>query len=148
MTDMYVYYFMRPRGPGGVEILSKRRATLDAIKGKGEAVMESQIVVDHREVDDNGFVIGGTSNESHPTDERWSQIRSLELRANSRDTDAQILDEHSEGACKYMLHLESRELRNQAKRLKQQLADAAAQDRENWSGVQNFVKFVGSSRAG
>jgi hypothetical protein len=54
---------MRPCGPGGAEILSKRRATLDAIKGKGEAVMGSQIVVDHREVDDNGFVIGGTSHE-------------------------------------------------------------------------------------
>jgi hypothetical protein len=47
-----------------------------------------------------------------------------------------------------MLHLESRELRNQAKGLRKQLAEATAHDRENWSGVQNFVKFVGSSRAG
>ena len=146
MTDMYVYYFMHPRGPSGAQILSKRRATLDAIKGKGEAVMESQIVVDHREVDDNGFVIGGTNNESHPTDVRWSQIRSLELRANSRDTTALELDEHSQGACKYMLLLEGRELRHQAKRLKEQLAGAMTNKREDWSGVQNFVKFAGSSR--
>ena len=146
MTDMYVYYFMRPRGPAGAQILSKRRATLDAIKGKGEAVMESQIVVDHREVDDNGFVIGGTNNESHPTDVRWSQIRSLELRANSRDTTALELDEHSQGACKYMLLLEGRELRHQAKRLKEQLAGAITNKREDWGGVQNFVQFAGRSR--
>jgi hypothetical protein len=143
MTDMYVYYFMRPRGPGGAQILSKRRATLDAIKCRGEAVMESQAVVDHREVDDNGFVIGGTSHELHPTDECWFQIRSLELRANSRDTDAKALDEHSEGACKYMLQLESRELRHQAKRLKKQLTDAMANPRENGSGVQDFVELAG-----
>jgi hypothetical protein len=148
MTDMYVYYFMRPRGPGGAATLSKRRATLDAIKGRGDAVMESQTVVDHREVDDNGFVIRGTSNESHPTDERWSLIRSLELRANSRDTDAQILDERSAGACKYMLQLESRELRHQANRLKKQLADAMANEREDRNGVQNFARFAGSSGIG
>ena len=43
MTDIYVYRFMR-RGPAGKNILSERRATLETIKGKGEAVMESQIV--------------------------------------------------------------------------------------------------------
>jgi hypothetical protein len=32
-------------------ILSKRRASLETIKDKGEAVMESQTVVDHTEVD-------------------------------------------------------------------------------------------------
>jgi hypothetical protein len=44
MTDVYVYYFTA--GPGGKDISSKR-ATLETIKGKGEPVMESQIVVDH-----------------------------------------------------------------------------------------------------
>jgi hypothetical protein len=144
MTDMYVYYFMRPRGPGGAAILSKRRGTLEAIRGKGEAVMESQMVVDHKEVDDNGFVIGGTRTESDPTNECWSQIRSLELRANSRDDDAQRLDEHSEGALKYMLQMESRELRCQAQRLKIQLAGAMSRERENASGAQDFVKFAGN----
>jgi hypothetical protein len=144
MTDMYVYYFMRPRGPAGALILSKRRATLEAIKGMGEAVMESQMVVDHREVDDNGFVIGGTRTESDPTNECWSQIRSLELRANSRDDDAQKLEERSEGALKYMLQLESRELRCQAQRLKMQLAGAMSRERENAGSAQNFIKFAGS----
>src|SRR5580704_10454977 len=121
MTDMYVYHFKRSGGPAGEEILSKRRATLETIRGKGEAVMESQIVVDHRELDGNGFVIDGFSDESCPTDELSIQIRSLELRAKSRDSDALQLNESTEGACKYMLRLESRELRNQAKRLKSQL---------------------------
>src|SRR6202011_1370749 len=74
VTDMYVYYFMHR--PAGEEILSERRATLEAIKGNGEAVMESQIVVDHTEVDGNGFLIGGIDTESHPMDELWPQIRS------------------------------------------------------------------------
>jgi hypothetical protein len=74
----------------------------------------------------------------HPTDQRLSQIRSLELRASSRDTDAQKLDEHSEGACKYLLQLESRELRHQAKRLKKQLTDAMAKECEI-RGMPDFV---------
>lgn len=146
MTDKYVYYFMRPRGPAGVQVLSNRRATLDAIKDKGEAVMESQIVVDHSEVNDNGFVIGGAGSESHATDQRWSQIRSLELRANSRDSAALALDEDSQGACKYMLQLESRELRHQSRKLKEQMAGAKTSEPEDWSGVQNFVQFAGRSR--
>ena len=73
MSDVYVYHFMR-RGPAGENILSKRRATLETIKGKGEAVMESQIVVDRTEVDGNGFLIGGIDNESHPMDELWAEI--------------------------------------------------------------------------
>jgi hypothetical protein len=36
MTDMYVYYFIRRRGPAHEGILSKRRATLEAIKGMGD----------------------------------------------------------------------------------------------------------------
>jgi hypothetical protein len=59
---------------------------------RGEAVMESQIVVDYTEVDANGYVIGGVGNESHPTD----QLCEL----------------------KYMLRLESRELRDQSKQRK------------------------------
>jgi hypothetical protein len=72
MTDVYVYYFMRCGGQTDDNVLSNRRATLEAIKGKGEAVMESQIVVDHTEVDGNGFLIGGVGNKSLPMDELWS----------------------------------------------------------------------------
>src|ERR1700733_7782466 len=111
VTDVYVYYFMRCHGPAGGEILSKRRATLEAIQVMGRPpVRESHIVGDHTEVDRNGFLIDGVDNESHPMDEHWAQIRSLERRANSRDREAQILDENTEGSLKYVLSLESREL--------------------------------------
>jgi hypothetical protein len=143
MSDEYVYYFMRRGGPAGENILSKRRATLDAIKGKGEAVMESQIVVDHTEVDANGFLIGGIGNESHPMDELWAQIRSLERRANSRDSEALTLSQSDEGARIYLLHLESRELRNQAQRLKKQRADTMVGELGN-RDAQDFV-YVGAS---
>jgi len=140
MTDMYVYYFMR-RGPAGEHILSKRRATLETIKNKGEAVMESQIVVDHTEVDGNGFLIGGIGGESHPKDERWAQIRSLERRAISRDSEALTLNESGEGDRIYLLRLESRELRKQAERLKKQHADSMARGLGNGIDTQVFVRF-------
>ena len=139
MTDVYVYHFMR-RGPAGENILSERRATLETIKGKGEAVMESQIVVDHTEVDGNGFVIGGSSNDSHP-DELWTQIRSLELRAKSRDTERLTSNESSEDGHQYMLRLESRELRHQAARLRKQLGGMTVDDVVGWSGVRELVEF-------
>jgi hypothetical protein len=122
MTDVYVYYFMR-FGPAGEKSLSKRRATLATIKHMGEPVMESQIVVDHTEVDGNGFLIGGVDNESHPADDSWAQIRSLERRAHSRDCEAMLLNEGTDGARKYMLSLESRELRSQAKQLRSHRAE-------------------------
>src|ERR1700730_17100618 len=125
MTDVYVYHFMR-RGPAGENILSERRATLETIKGKGEAVMESQIVVDHTEVDGNGFLIGGVDNESHPMDELWAQISALQRRENSRDREAQTLNESAEGDRIYLLRVESRELRNQAQKWKKQRADLMA----------------------
>jgi hypothetical protein len=142
VTDVYVYYFMRCRGSAGEKILSKRRATLEAIKGnKDEAVMESQIVVDHTEVDDNGFVIGGVGNESHPMDERWAEIRSLERRANSRDSEALTLNESGDGQHIYLLRLESRELRNQAQRLKKQRANSMAGEFGIRSDAHDFVPF-------
>ncbi len=147
MTDVYVYHFVR-RGPAGENILSKRWATLEAINGKGEAVMESQIVVDHREVDGNGFVIGGINDESRPMDDLWAQIRSLELRAKSRDSDALQLNESTEGASKYMLRLESRELRNQAKRLKKQLDETTGDTLGDWSSMRDPVTFACSPAPG
>jgi hypothetical protein len=118
MTDVFVYYFMRHGGPGGKELLSKRRATLKTIQGKGEAVMQSRQIVDATEVDGNGFVIGGASDGPHALDELWPQIRSLELRAKSRDCEALKIVEGAEGERKQLLHLESIELRNQARILK------------------------------
>ena len=147
MTDMYVYYFTRC-GSHGDNILSKRRATLQAINGRGEAVMESQMVVDHTEVDGNGFLIGGIGDESHPMDELWAQIRSLERRANSRECEALKLDESTDGDHKYLLSLESRELRKQAQRLRRQRADAMAGEPGNQIDAQVFVQFGGAPTTG
>ena len=127
MCDVYVYYFLR-RGPVGERLLSKRRATLERIAVEGEPVMASQFVVDHSEVDENGFVIGHATTDSHPMDELWSQIRSLDRRAQSRDNDALLLDERSEAASRYMLSLESRELRKQAQALRTQRVDQLANE--------------------
>lgn len=113
MTDVCVYYFLRHGGPGDKPLLSKRRATLETIEGRGEVVMRSRRIVDHTEVDGNGFLIGGAGEESKP--ELWSQIRSLESRAKSRDDEALKILEGSEGARRQILHEESLELRNQAR---------------------------------
>jgi hypothetical protein len=147
MTDVYVY-FMRCREQADENILSTRRATLETIKGKGEAVMESQIVVDHTEVDGNGFLIGGVGNESLPMDELWAQIRSLERRANSRDSETLTLNESGEGQRIYLLRLESRELRNQAQRLKKQRADSMGGALGIRNDAQDFAPFGGSPAPG
>jgi hypothetical protein len=118
MTDVAVYYFMRSSVPAGEEALSKRRATLETIQGNGEAVMQSRHIVDHTEVDANGFVIGGASSESHSSDELWPRIRSLELRAKSRDDEALTIAEGTDSARKQALHSESLALRKQAQVLK------------------------------
>jgi hypothetical protein len=148
MTDKYVYYFLRCRGPGEDRVLSQRRATLEAIEGKGEAVMESQIVVDSSEIDGNGFLTGGAENESHPADALWAQIRSLERRANSRDSEALELNESTEGERKYMLNLESRELRKQAQMLKKQRTDLMVGELSNRCNPQESAQFVGSPTSG
>jgi hypothetical protein len=128
VADVYIYRFMRRRGSAGENNLPQRLATLETIKGKGEADMESQLVVDHTEVDGNGFYIGGVGNESHLTDELWTQIRSLERRASSRDSEALLLNESAEGARIYLLRLESRELRKQAQKLQKQRTDFMASE--------------------
>jgi hypothetical protein len=149
VTDVYVYYFMRCGGTVGDSILSKRRATLETIKRKGgDAVMESQIVVDHTEVDGNGFLIGGAGNESHPLDELWSEIRSLERRAKSRDSEALTSNESDQGQRNYLLLLESRELRAQAQKLKQQRADSMAGELGSRSDARVFVPFGARPTAG
>jgi hypothetical protein len=145
MSDVYVYNFMRCRGQTGEHVLSERRATLDAIHGRGKAVMESQIVVDHSEVDADGFLIGGGATSSNPMGERWAEIRSLERRAASRDTEALQMNERSEGRHIYMLSLESRELRKQAGNLRKQRA-ASARDPAAWSNAQFFVQLPGTDQ--
>jgi hypothetical protein len=123
VPDVYVYYFRERDEVSGENKLSARLATLETIRGKGEPVMESQMVVDDTELDADGFLDTAIGNALYGGNDLTAQIGSLELRAASRDNAALKLNEASDGKDKYMLHLESRELRGQAKRLKVQRDD-------------------------
>jgi hypothetical protein len=126
MADAYVYYFTNLDISTGKTVLSKRLATLEAIKGRGEPVMETQTTVDQTELDSDGFLVGRSVGGSDPGDELWGEIRSLILRATSRDREALELDESTEGRLKYLLSVESRELRNQARQLQKERGDLLA----------------------
>ena len=123
MCDVYIYYFMASSGAEGEKMLSLRPATLEAIKGRGEPVMESQIVVDHTELDPDGFLVASVDTDSHEMNDITAQIWSLEVRAASRDIEA---IDCTDGAKKYMLSLESRELRKQARSLRSQRTELPA----------------------
>ncbi len=139
MADVSVYYFMRHGTSGGKGPLSQRRATLEAIKDRGEAVLHSRRVVDHTEVDGNGFLIGGAGDESQP--ELWSQIRSFESRAKSRDGEALKILEAAESDRRRVLHGESLELRDQARMLRVRVNRAKAdkpRDQDRAQGVLGY----------
>jgi hypothetical protein len=142
MTDMYVYYFVGPEGSDGKDALSTRAATIEAIKGRGEPLMESQIVVDDTELDADGFLLrSGISTQA--IDNLRSEIRSLGLRAESRDTEALTLNESTEGQLKYMLQLESRELRGQARRLKAQRIELLTEKFQRDAKTRDLAPFEG-----
>src|ERR1700722_8749131 len=140
MTDVYIYNYMVRDAPRGESRLSNRPATLKAIKGRGRPLMETQLVVDHTEVDGDGFFIL-TDGNSNAVNDIAAQIRSVELRAASRDSEALKLNETSEGKDKYMLSLESRELRGQARKLKVQRMNLQADERSNGEGKPDLVQF-------
>jgi hypothetical protein len=120
VTDAYVYLFTMTDGPAGGSRISPRPATLEAIRGKGRPIMESQLVVDQTELDGDGFLLSTLGNSSLAVDELSAEIRSIELRAASRDRKALTLNDSTDGQDKYMLSLESRELRKQGRRLTRQ----------------------------
>ena len=128
MADVYVYCFIGGDGSTGAG-QSRRRATLETIKAIGAPIMESQIVVDDAELDSSGFFWGSVANDADPAEHARNEIKSLHLRAAARDSEARILadGDAADAARKYMLQLESRELRKQAKKLQAQL-DADARD--------------------
>src|ERR1700724_2313451 len=115
MTDVYVYSFIERDGPAETNGHARPRATLETIKAIGDPIMESQIVVDDAELDSRGFFLGSVSNDSRPSEDVRSEIRSLNLRAAARDREALtvVADDAAGSARKYMLELESRELRKQ-----------------------------------
>jgi len=149
MADVYVYRFtgweeLRPDA-------KKRRATLETIREIGDPIMESQIVVDEAELDSHGFFCGSVANDPDPTEDLANEISSLNLRADARDCEALKLDEASGGAQKYMLQLESRELRKQAHKLQRQQnqqrqSELAAAESGNRSDMLDFAQ-LGSSPA-
>jgi hypothetical protein len=144
MTDMYVYHFVGPEGSDGKDEDTTRAATLEAIKGRGEPLMESQLVVDHSELDADGFLLR-VDTSTNAIDNLWSEIRSLGLRAESRDTEALKLNESTEGQRKYMLQLESRELRGQARRLKAQRIELLSEKFQRDAKTEDFAPFEGAA---
>ena len=138
MCDVYVYHFRTSNGPNGKTILSTRPATLEAIKDRGDPVMETQIVVDHTELDGDGFLVVTFDNDSVAIEDITAQIRSLEVRAASRDNEALA---SADGIQQYMLSLESRELRNQARNLRKERAEIIARESGDRTDTANSVQF-------
>jgi hypothetical protein len=118
MPDAFVYYFLiRDRSTGRL-VSSKRRATLEAIESKGEPLLESKMAVDDSEVDAMGFLVRSIGG-GDPIDQLWGEIRSLRLRADSREREAKRLDDGADRERKLILCEESQELRNRADHLQQ-----------------------------
>ena len=140
--DAYVYYFLASNGPNGEKILSTRSATLEATGGRGEPVMESQLVIDDSELDEEGFLVTAVGNDSNEIDDISAQIWSLEVRAASRDNEA---IDTTEGAEKYMLSLESRELRRQAQSLRIRRTEFAAGELNHRIDMKEFTQFAASA---
>jgi hypothetical protein len=141
MCDVYIYYFKTSNDPNRKDVLSTRPATLQAIKGRGEPVMESQIVVDHTELDADGFLAAPVGNGAHALDDIAAQIWSLEVRAASRDNEALA---STDGIEQYMLSLESRELRKQARILKSRRAEITADGSSCRTDRKDSVRFEAS----
>jgi len=138
MSDAYLYYFHRA-SPGGQKTVSTRPATLEAIKGRGRPIMESQMVVDHTELDAEGFLAATVDIDLRATSNLMARIRSLEARAASRDVEA---SESADGVEKYMLSLESQELRKQARHLHSRLIELKGGARSN--APEDFIQFDAS----
>jgi hypothetical protein len=66
VSDVHIYYFLVWDRMAGENMLFARPATLEAIAGKGEPVLESQIVVDHTELDAEGFLLANVGDDSYP----------------------------------------------------------------------------------
>jgi hypothetical protein len=142
MPDVFVYYFLIRDRATGMPVSSKRRATLGAIESKGEPLLESKMAVDDSEVDALGFLVRSVGC-GDPADELWGEIRSLKLRADSREREAKRLNDVTDRERKLILCEESRELRNRADRLRQLIQSRS----ERASGEANYqVAPAGEAR--
>jgi|ERR1700722_4123802 len=141
MSDVYIYHFTEWYGPAADNVLSLRPATLAAIKGKGgEPIMESQTVVDHTELDSDGFLVAHSDDASCAVNALSAEIRSTELRAASRDTEALRMNDGAEGKDKYMLSLESRELRKEVRKLNDRRTELTRAELVEFDGAELTVQ--------
>jgi hypothetical protein len=139
MCDVYIYNFVTSNGQDRDNVLSSQPATLEAIKDRGgEPVMESQIVVDHTQLDGDCFLVAADGSNSHELNDLAAQIWSLEVRAASRDNEAIA---SVDGVEKYMLSLESRELRKQARLLKSQRTLLMARESGFRTDARDLIHF-------
>jgi hypothetical protein len=143
MTDEYVYHFTWRDGATGENRVSTQLATLETIKGLGEPIMASQIVVDHSELDGDGFLRSSMGEDLSLLDDLTAQIMSLELRATSRDDESRSMCDGTEGREKYMLNLESRELRRQVRELKSRRCELIAGGSDESNRMQGFIQLPG-----
>jgi VCBS repeat-containing protein len=95
-------------------------------------------VVDHTELDADGFLVATIGHYSHAIDDIAAQIYSLEARAASRDNEALA---SADGAEQYMLSLESRELRKQARILKSRRMETTAGELRCRTDTKDFDQF-------
>jgi hypothetical protein len=146
MADVYVYQFtqkQRDSNPG-TKTVSARWATLETIRNIGEPIKESRIIVNHAELDGDGFLVR-FGDASHEIDDLWAQIRSLKLRAQSRDTEALQLNESIEGDRKRLLRVESQELRDRAQMLTNQRTKLISDRLGGASDPGTFARVVSPS---
>jgi hypothetical protein len=128
MADVYVYHFIPFRVVGLPRVPSTRLATLSVINGIGEPIMESQAVVDSSELDSEGFLTPAADFCTSEISALTAKIRSLELRAASRDHLAQSTRSDLSDKDVYMLTLESRHLRAEARQLAIHRANLLAEE--------------------
>jgi hypothetical protein len=145
MPDAFVYYFLIRDRSSGRLVSSKRRATLEAIKSRGEPLLESEMTVDDSEVDAGGFLVGRSVGGVDPADELWGESRSLRLRAGSRERETKQLSERTDDARKLVLRAESRELRNRADRLQQLIHTSS--ERTPGQAPQTVVAYSGAGKS-
>ncbi|MGO9946650.1 MAG: hypothetical protein ACLPWG_07375 [Steroidobacteraceae bacterium] len=100
--------------------------------------MQSQLVVDHTELDADGFLVSAIGDGSNAIDDIAFQIWSLEVRAASRDNAALA---SADGIERYMLSLESRELRKQAHDLKSRRAEMRVAELRHDTDSTVFSRF-------
>jgi hypothetical protein len=100
--------------------------------------MESQIVVDHSGLDQDGFRHAGVGTDSREMSDIGAEMWSLELRAASRDNEA---NNSADDIKKYILSLESRELRKQARALKSRHTEAADSQSAYQTDAKDFIHF-------